>query len=283
LEGYKMRLEYVISKKTLGPKSARLVSTLREQGRSLFTLADIEEITGDSRSPRQFAASLVKRGVATRLKPGLFNLVPFEMGDDGTYLGDPLLVVPKLAKGQEYFISHGSAMELHQMATQPILTVYVTSPVPRRNTTILGTDFRFIGCKPEHFFGGMKMWFPGRQTLTVSDRERTVIDGLRHPRYCGGMTEVAKGLWLARGKLNTMKMVAYASSLGIGAVSRRLGFLMELYGIGGTQELGLLRRHAAPRTYVKLDPNLPDKGANSTDWGLRLNTTPDELLAARTT
>ena len=56
---------------------------LHEQGKSLFSNADVEQITGlQPKSARNFTASLVHRGVATRLKPGLFILVPYELGCD---------------------------------------------------------------------------------------------------------------------------------------------------------------------------------------------------------
>jgi predicted transcriptional regulator of viral defense system len=34
--------------------------------------------------------------------------------------------------------------------------------------------------------------------VNVSDIERAAIDGLHFSAYCGGVTEVAKGLWMRR-------------------------------------------------------------------------------------
>jgi predicted transcriptional regulator of viral defense system len=85
---------------TLGKQAARLVVELYEQGRPLFSLSEVQEIAG--LSPKQastFAASLVARGVITRLKGGLFQLVPFEMGRERQYAGNPYLVARELAGG----------------------------------------------------------------------------------------------------------------------------------------------------------------------------------------
>ncbi|MBI2526661.1 MAG: hypothetical protein HYV93_11815 [Candidatus Rokubacteria bacterium] len=41
----------------------------------------------------------------------------------------------------------------------------------------------------------------------MSDLERTVIDGLHRPEYCGGLTEVATGLWLPREKVDVRRLV----------------------------------------------------------------------------
>ncbi len=47
----------------------------------------------------------------------------------------------------EYYLSHGSAFDLHQMSTQQNFTVYVSSPRMRRPLTTQGTEFKFIRCK----------------------------------------------------------------------------------------------------------------------------------------
>lgn len=269
--------------KTLGPQAARLVTALHERNRRLFTLNDVVTITGlRDASARSFMRKLIQRGVATRLKPGLFTLVPFELGREREYLGDPLLVAKALAGGKDYYLSHGTAMEIHQMVTQPRLVVYVSAPRLVRPRTIGGTEFRFVRCPRKRLFGIVPYWITKQETVQVSDIERTVIDGLRHPQYCGGLTEVAKGLWMRREKVQTPKLVAYALRLGVGAVIRRLGFLLELYRIGTPEALPALQQRLTS-TCVALDPVLPAEGKHFRRWRLRLNVSPDELYAVTTT
>ena len=110
------------SPKTLGHLSATLVTTLHERRKALFDIAEVKAITGLSdASARSFVRSLVNRGVVSRLKPGLFILVPYELGNETEYMGHPWLVAKALAGGQDYYLSHGTAMEAHQMITQPQL------------------------------------------------------------------------------------------------------------------------------------------------------------------
>ena len=214
--------------KTLGPQAATVVTALHERGRALFTLPEVAAITGlREASARSFARKLVARGVAARLKPGLFVLVPFELGREREYTGEPLVVAKGLAGERDYYLSHGTAMEIHQMVTQPRLVVYVTTPRAIRPRTIGGTEFRFVRCQRRHLFGTAPHWITKQETVQVSDLERTVIDGLHRPEYCGGLTEVAKGLWLQREKVQVQRLVAYALRLRVGAVIRRLGYLLE--------------------------------------------------------
>ena len=265
--------------KTLGSQAARLVTALHERNRYLFTLEDVRVITGlREASARSFIRKLVERGVAARPKSGLFVLVPFELGREREYLGDPLLVAKALVGGREYYLSHGTAMEIHQMVTQPRLVVHVSTPRVTRPRTIGGIEFRFVRCRRRHLFGMVPHWVTKQETVQVSDIERTVIDGLRRPEYCGGLTEVAKGLWIQREKIHISKLVEYALRLRIGAVIRRLGFLLELYEIATPDAVRALQRRLTS-TYVTLDPVLPAEGKYLRRWRLRLNVAPDELLA----
>ena len=276
-----MRKEDTPIGKTLGPQAAKLVTALHERNRTLFTLGDVANITGlRDASARSFVRKLVGRGVASRLKPGLFVLVPFELGRERQYLGDPFLVAKALAGSKDYYLSHGTAMEIHQMVTQPRLVVYVTTPKPIRPRTIGGTEFKFIRCRRRDLFGIVPHLVTKQETVQVSDLERTVIDGLRHPEYCGGLTEVAKGLWIQRERVRMPKLVEYALRLGVGAVIRRLGFLLECYEVGPPDAVEALRRRLTS-TYVALDPGLPREGRYLRRWRLLLNVSPDEVRAVR--
>lgn len=265
--------------KTMGPQAARLVARLHERDRRLFTLAEAAEITGlAGASARSFLRKIVNRGVATRLRSGLYILVPLELGRERKYLGNPYVVARELMREKPYFISHASAMALHGMLTQPQLVVYATSPKSARGRTILGTQFRFVRCGESHFFGTTQHWADKREKVVVSDIERTVLDGLKQPEYCGGFSEVAKGFWMRRDKMDVKRLVDYAIRLDVGAVFRRLGFLFETYGVKAPVQIERLRRRLT-KAYALLDPLLPAEGKFLARWRLRLNVDPEEIQA----
>lgn len=268
-----------VSLKTLGPQAAKLVTTLHERGRLVFRLQDVREITAlPESSARSFIRKLVDRGVATRLKPGLFVLVPFELGKERQYLGSPLIVAREIMAGDAYYLSHGTAMEIHGMLTQPQLVVTVTTPKPRRSLTTLGVQFRFVRCQRKHLFGLTEHWATKQEKVIISDLERTIIDGLKQPEYCGGLTEVAKGLWIRHEDMKVDRLLDYANRIGVGAVLRRLGFLLEIYELAEVQKLEFLRKRLTA-TYVRLDPVLPAEGKRLRRWRLQLNVEPEELRA----
>lgn len=270
-------MKYNLKAKSVGPRLAYLVAELYEQQKMIFSVRDVAEISGlDSNSARSLTTRLASKGLATRIKPGLFILVPAELGHEREYLGNPHMVAAAIAGGKNYFISHSSAMEIHQMVTQPQLVVYTTCTKRIRPISVSGTEFRFIYCKPKYFFGSTHHWVTKTQKIEVSDLERTIIDGLRQSGCCGGFSEVAKGYWMRRQDMDIKKLVEYALVLDIGAVYRRLGYLLELFKTEETDQVELLRKKLTS-TYVLLDPTMPAEGKFIAHWRLRLNVTPEEI------
>ena len=269
--------------KTVGRQMATLLAGLYDKCQTTFALADAQKITG--LSPK-LASSLLhkaaRRGLVSRLKPGLFVIVPREFGSAKEYAGDPYLTATKLAGNAPLFISYSSAMEIHRMVTQPQLAVFASSSKRLRSRALHGTAFRFVFVRPEQYFGTIRHWVTKQEAVEVSDMERTIIDGLRQPEYCGGVTEVAKGLWMRHNDINVTRLVDYALRLGIGAVIRRLGYLLELYRLAPENELARLRSELTD-TYLLLDPLLPKEGTHLRRWRIQLNVTPQELEAIRTT
>jgi predicted transcriptional regulator of viral defense system len=249
--------KYHFGLKTLGPRAAQLFTELNELRRTTFTLADVVSITGlSAAAARSLVHKTQQRGLITRLKPGLYNLVPFELGRATKYIDSPYLIARELAGAASYFLSHGTAFELHRMSTQPNFTVYASCTRRVRPQTIGGYDFQFIHITQKQEFGVVEHWIDKERFVMISDMERTIIDGLRHPAF------------------------EYAQRLDIGAVVRRLGYLLEHYELADESALEPLR-NMLTATYQRLDPLLPAEGTHVSRWRLQLNVTPEELDATR--
>ena len=269
--------------KTVGPQTALLIAALYDRAQTIFANSDVRAITGlEASSARSLVRKAEARGLVTRLKPGLFVLVPPELGSAAEFSGNPYLTARAIIDGAEYYISHASAMELHRMVTQPQFTMYTSTPKRLRARTIHGTAFRFVFVQPEQLFGVATHWITKQDAVRISDLERTLVDGLRQPEYCGGIAEVAKGLWMRRHDLNTGRAIEYALRLRVGSVIRRLGYLLELYRLAPETDSRRLRS-VLTATYSLLDPVLPNEGPRIARWRLRLNVSPEELEAIRST
>ena len=268
--------------KTLGPRTARLFTELHERGQRVFDTQTAAKAMGVS--PAHAAVLLheaKKRGLVTPIKRGLYNLVPFELGKSYFHLEDRHTLVHADMGERPYFFSHYSAMGLHQLITQPIFTVYVTTKDRLLNRNLGGTRVRFITVKPKQFFGLEAMRF-GENNVHLSNLSRTLLDGLRKPKYCAGITEVAKAFFMAKDRIDIQQLIEYAHRLEELAVIRRLGFIVEALLPELSAPLEALRVQL-PRSFVLLEPDMPSMGVFDSRWGLRLNVPKESLLAAVST
>lgn len=265
--------------KTLGPRTARLFTGLHDEGRTVF---DLDTAASLMKLNRTQAAGVLhaagKRGLITAVKRGLYNLVPFELGSATFHLEDRYLLVQASMGDMPYFFSHFSALDIHQLATQPNCNVYVSSTRRRKDANLGGSPLHFVSTPPSRFFGFAHHRI-GKTSIVVSDVERTLLDAVSLPSYCGGFIEVAKAFFMAKNHMSSAKLLAYGHRFDKTVVLRRAGYLMELFNIGDKQTLDTLAEGLAPST-SRLDPDFPVAGKVNTKWGLTLNVTPEELLEA---
>ena len=151
------------------------------------------------------------------------------------------MIAREMCEGRSYFLSHATAMELHRMVTQPQFTIYVSSTLRTPPRSVHGHEYRFVTIKPTDFFGLTQVWVTKQQSVTVSDKERTLLDALRQPQYAGGIPEVAKALWISRDGIQIPRLLDYVQHFSSGALRRRLGFLLEALSMASPAQLERLR------------------------------------------
>ncbi len=272
--------------KTLSPKSAKFILSLYDDGKTIFSTKDASKYLNlEGQSLQKFLNPLLKKGILNRLITGLYTIVPFELGNTTQFMGNPYVVAREIAAfkqkeiSSQYFISHASAFDVHQMATQPNMDVYATTNKQIKDKIqIQGMRFHFITSKKKDFFGFKKHWISKTESILISDLERTIIDGLKLPEYCGGITEVAKGLWIKRNEISSTKLIEYAEKINSGIIYRRLGYLLEIYKMANEQDLKRLHKKITA-SYQLLDPTQINEGKYLAKWKLRLNISESELLS----
>jgi predicted transcriptional regulator of viral defense system len=128
--------------------------------------------------------------------------------------------------------------------------------------------------KPERFFGTEKVWV-GEARVTITDPERTLLDGLSMPQYCGDFAEVLHGFQVSGTGLNVERIIDYALKLDA-ATAKRLGWVLESQGVESTK---LERLAALPvKGYRKLDPTGPRRGPYNQHWMIQENL-PGKVIA----
>jgi predicted transcriptional regulator of viral defense system len=265
--------------KTLGPTSAEILLRLSAERRSIFSVVDAQAVTdGPYQATAKLLSQMVRRGWLVRLAPGKYLIVPLEAGLESIPMADRYVIAREVLGPLPYYISHYSAMELHQMTTQPVNTVYVTVPKQRASRTIADVEYRFVYANPRSFWGWEPIWATDQEQVQVSDLEKTLLDCAARPHLCGGLGELAKGLWLRKDGLDESRLVTYSQRLDHKAAAKRIGFLLETYSLGRPETIAALQALVNPR-YALLDPTLPDEGPYRARWRLRINLDPEELKA----
>lgn len=255
--------------KTLGAKNAFLITSLASKGQSVFSISDAQKVSGkDYAVVVQELRRLVKSGWVVKLSPGMYALVPLSAGAEAIPEANRFVIARALMRNAPYYLSHDSAFETHNMLTRPVTTVTITSPRRLRNRIILKVPYRFVYTKTDNLWGVIPTWVMPNEQVQVSDMERTILDGLSRPELCSGISEVATGLWMRKDDLDWEKLSLYCKKLGNQAVAKRLGYLLELYGLGLSQ-INRLQEMVGP-SYALLDPMLTSEGAYIARWRLRI-------------
>ena len=268
-----------MAKKTLGPTSARLLTTLAEKNQSIFAITDAQEILGSSyNATLDTLRRLTRSGWLVRLTAGRYAIVPLSSGDQANPQVNRYVVARELMEDASYYISHESAMDIHNMLTRPVTNVIVTTPRRLADRDILGVPYRYVYAPPEALWGSEPVWVTPYEQVIVSDLERTILDGLARSDLCAGVGQVATGLWLRQDDFDWDRLAIYAQKLGVRAVAQRLGYLLELYDLGTPSLIASLQAMVGAG-YARLDTLLPKDGPFLARWRLQLNLEPETLEA----
>ncbi len=126
--------------------------------------------------------------------------------------------------------------------------------------------------RPERaLFGTRRVWREGTP-VSISDRERTLVDCLDDPSLGGGLhhTVEALNVYADGPSVEWERLVEYGDQLGNRTVFKRLGYLAETLGIVDEQLTDACLARVSAGT-GRLDPARPASGSTTARWGLRLN------------
>ena len=267
-------------KLTIPMAGVELVRKLAAEGDRIFSTDRARELAppvGLSEGYlRQALHHLVRSGWLVRVRKGLYVISSTVPGTSPVHEFEIAMALVSPAA-----ISHWSAMHYHGLTDQaPRKVLVLTSTevsVPRRPSDsgkgreegyrVGDTLYQFIQTKPERYFGTEKAWV-GEARVTITDPERTLIDGLSMPQHCGDFAEVLHAFRTRGEQLNVERIVDYALRLDA-ATAKRLGWVLEELGHAPEQLDPLL---AVPiKGYRRLDPTGPRRGQCNRRWMIQEN------------
>jgi predicted transcriptional regulator of viral defense system len=270
--------------KNISTQSGQLLSYFLTRDQDCFNYQEVISLMPDSKAGtiRELLSDMTRRGLLLRLRRGVYQIIPYEQ-DPNNYLPDWHLTASSLVRDASYYIGYYSALQIHQLITQPALKeqVVVSRQQLRSTLIVQKVTFQFIYHNPNHFFGATKIWIDNHHQVHCSDLEKTIVDCLFKPNYAGGIVEVAKAIQIAKRQMQFDKLLDYVQRFGSKAVAKRLGFLLEILDID-SPIISALQKFNAP-SYVPLDTELPSSGPYISRWGIRLNLDTETIKSAITT
>ncbi|MEO6836858.1 MAG: hypothetical protein ABI185_00625 [Ginsengibacter sp.] len=267
--------------KYISTQSNELLSYFNGQNKSCFDYKEAFKALPESKEStlRELLSDMTKRGLLMRLKEAVYYIIPYEQNAE-TFMPDWHLIAEHLVKDAQHYIGYYSALQIHNLITQPSLKeqIVVSKQIRPSEIKIKNVSFQFIYHNKKHFFGAKKIWIDNFNKVLCSDLEKTFIDCLFKPDYAGGIVEVARAIYISKDKIKFDTLLEYVKKFNSQAVIKRLGFLLETLEIsnGIIDELQKLKT----TSYVVADTELPKTGKLISRWSIQQNLETETIKSA---
>jgi len=162
--------------KSILSQSASVLNHFNSKNQPCFEHFEVFELfdTTEENSILKLLSNMVKRGLLMRLKKGLYYIIPYEQESEA-FMPDWHLIAEHLTKGTKHYIGYYSALQIHNLITQPSLKEQIVVAKQMRPSTlkIKNTSFQFI--------------YHARQTLTMKTKSLKVEEyslKMLNPKRC---------------------------------------------------------------------------------------------------
>lgn len=165
----------------------------------------------------------------------------------------------------------GNAMAVHGLTDQFSRNIYILTSQNHHSSQYIyqmsETNFILIRVRTPLFFG-IEQRFIHESPFYVTDLERTLIDGLVRPQYCGGFFEVIHAFEQAFDRVDYIKLLNYAERFGKGT-QKRLGWVLETLNLYPEGVVAL--KSITSSSVYRLDLTQNNQGEWLSDWNLIRN------------
>lgn len=262
----------------------KLLRHLANAGHFIFSTAQARAAAAETGVPEGYVNvllfELAEGGWVTRLRKGLYALTG---SPSGSLQIHPFAIATRLVEPSA--ISHWSALNYHGLTEQVPSVISAFTPekvvTPSMRARCLkprsghhtwevgGVEYQYVTVKKEHFFGVEETWVNELFKVSITDKERTVLETFITPRTFGGMGEALALIEEHLSELDLKRLAGYAVRHGRASVVKRLGWALEMAG-ASPSVLAPLDRFPVSGVRI-LDPTRPRRGPYSRRWGIQEN------------
>jgi predicted transcriptional regulator of viral defense system len=241
------------------------VKYLEEEEVSIFEIQNLKNTLDlDNRSINEIVENLVVKGFLSRIERGKYCRTNFR---------DENVIGTFLAK--ESAVAYWSALNLHGLTEQFPNKIFIQTTQLKKEVEFAGTTYQFIKIQPNKRTGIVFNGY-GNYKYSITDIEKTIVDCFDLPQYSSGFAELIRAFYNA--KLNAKKLIDYCEAVNNIAVTKRLGFLTELFEKKKLSSFVKFARSKVNRSYNLFDTFGENAGEPNNDWYLRMNLSKENIL-----
>jgi predicted transcriptional regulator of viral defense system len=261
------------TRRGLSEREGRALARLTSQNREIFGIDELAEALETTyESAKTTASRLEKNGWLTRLKPGLYLVVPLAAGEESQYTAHEFYIASHLV--DPMYVGFWSALGFHGFTEQVPRSVYVATTKRLPDRTVHDVEYHFVTLAERKFFGH-DQYSVGGHSVPIASPEKTLADCADQPNHCGGVRELAKGIRDGTDGYDPETLLEYARKIGNGAALKRLVYLMDHYGVSVPDRKAVTAGFTSGSS--PLDPTRSATGTYAPEYRLYVNI-PDEEL-----
>ena len=209
---------------------------------------------------------LHRNGYIVRIKKGLYAVIPVDTSGQ-TFTPNKYLVAAKLQK--KSYLSYHTALELHGVAQSIYNAVFISVPRQARPFQFQDTTYSFAS--NYNTFGLAKIKVEGI-SLVITDREKTILDGIDRLKYVGGIEEYLKSV-SSFPSINTSRLLKYLQRLDKKVLYAKVGWLLSRMAKQWSIEAQLLKKvrgQLSTRTFYLQEGNGNTEYRFNDEWNLMI-------------
>lgn len=194
----------------------------------VFNLEEAQEVVGSANNAKVLLNAYTKKGLVKRVRRDLYFAVNLENRHSTV---DRYLVGSKISKSA--YLTYHTAFELHGLSHQVGTVVYVASDSKISDFEFEGVWYKYVGRGiPEGVLS-----YRQNKDIRLTDLERTVIDSINRPEFCGGLFELDEILKVCQ-VLDEEKILKYLQLYNKKFLYKKAGYFLERY----QESLGISNR-----------------------------------------
>ncbi len=185
----------------------------------VFTINDVEKLTGNSNTAYSQLSRLMKKGLVKKVRKNIYSAVNPVTGQIVATRYQIACAITPTA-----YISHHSAFEYYGLANQVFYEVYVSSESKFNSFEYENVTYKYVASRAKEGIVEAK----NTTAVRITDLERTVIDGIRDFNRIGGLEELLKcleGIYY----LDEAKLHQHLNVYNTQGLYQKAGYILQHY------------------------------------------------------